>query len=189
MVSSPWKPLIDLLTTFVHLFKQLSSSINTIGMYCSWRRWTVRPRDEPALVWNVHISPRTKAKHLVEILAEAGESVWLSTVKQGLSQEELLLQKEHRKKTLEFVDAHRGKELIFGDLFCDLRKLKLNFLAILTIITFGLQREKLASLRSPSQMTNMSIMLSGCFAAGGTGTLHKIDAEILKQHLKTSARK
>ena len=42
-----------------------------------------------------------------------------------------------------------------------------------------------------------SIMLSGCFAAGGTGALHKIDGimrqekdvDILKQHLKTSVRK
>lgn len=42
-----------------------------------------------------------------------------------------------------------------------------------------------------------SIMLWGCFAAGGTGPLHSIDGimkkehyvEILKQHLKTSARK
>ena len=41
-----------------------------------------------------------------------------------------------------------------------------------------------------------SIMLLGCFAAGGTGALHKIDGmrtehyvDILKQHLKTSARK
>ena len=40
-------------------------------------------------------------------------------------------------------------------------------------------------------------MLWGCFAAGGTGALHKIDGimrkenyvDILKQHLKTSARK
>ena len=41
-----------------------------------------------------------------------------------------------------------------------------------------------------------SIMLWGCFAAGGTGALHKIDGImrrkivcILKQHLKTSVRK
>ena len=42
-----------------------------------------------------------------------------------------------------------------------------------------------------------SIMLCGCIAAGGTGALHKIDGimmveiyvDILKQHLKTSARK
>ena len=41
------------------------------------------------------------------------------------------------------------------------------------------------------------IMLWGCFAAGGTGALHKIDGfmrkendvDILKQHLKTSVRK
>ena len=42
-----------------------------------------------------------------------------------------------------------------------------------------------------------SIMLWGCFAAGGTSALHKIDGimsqenyvDILKQHLKTSVRK
>ena len=42
-----------------------------------------------------------------------------------------------------------------------------------------------------------SIMMWGCFAAGGTGALHKIDGiirkehcvEILELHLKTSARK
>jgi hypothetical protein len=42
-----------------------------------------------------------------------------------------------------------------------------------------------------------SIMLWGCFAAGGTDALHKIDGimweenyvDILKQHLKTSVRK
>ena len=42
-----------------------------------------------------------------------------------------------------------------------------------------------------------SIMLWGCFAAGGTGELHKIDGimrrenvvDTLKQHLKTSVRK
>ena len=43
----------------------------------------------------------------------------------------------------------------------------------------------------------VSIMLWGCFAAGGTGALHKIDGimrrdnyvDILKHHLKTSVRK
>ena len=42
-----------------------------------------------------------------------------------------------------------------------------------------------------------NIMLWGCFAAGGTGALHKIDGimrhekyvDILKQNLKTSVRK
>ena len=41
-----------------------------------------------------------------------------------------------------------------------------------------------------------NIMLWGCFAAGGTGALHKIDGDmreenyvdILKQHLKTSVK-
>ena len=32
-------------------------------------------------------------------------------------------------------------------------------------------------------------MLWGCFAEGGNGALHKIDVDILKQHLKTSVRK
>ena len=44
---------------------------------------------------------------------------------------------------------------------------------------------------------NGSIMLWRCFAAGGTGALHKIngimrsenDVDIMKQHLKTSVRK
>ena len=47
------------------------------------------------------------------------------------------------------------------------------------------------------QHRGVSIMLGGCFAAGGTGALHKIQdimrmenyVDILKQHLKTSVRK
>ena len=47
------------------------------------------------------------------------------------------------------------------------------------------------------KLGGVSIMLWGCFAAGGTGALHKIDSiirqdkyvDILKQHLKTSVRK
>lgn len=69
----PWKPLMGSLTTFLHLFKQLSTSTNTIktvGMsshhYCPWSRRVLCPRDEPALVRNVHISPTAKAKRPCE---------------------------------------------------------------------------------------------------------------------------
>ena len=57
----------------------------------------------------------------------------------------------------------------------------------------------LAILRTPSHVKygGGSIMMWRCFTAGGTGALHKIDGiirkghyeEILKQHLKSSARK
>ena len=47
------------------------------------------------------------------------------------------------------------------------------------------------------EVRGCSIMLGGCYAAGGTGALHKIDGimreenygDILKQQLKTSVRK
>ena len=77
---------------------------------------------------------------------------------------------------------------------------------------FGGTRGRLASRRTPSQPWSTgvaasccgggSIMLWGCFAAGGTGALHKIDGIMrwdnyvdgqlcgyMKQHLKTSVRK
>lgn len=61
-------------------------------------------RDEPALVRKVHISPRTKTKDLVKMLAEAGESgsffyCETSSVptwhERPLFQKEPLLQKKH----------------------------------------------------------------------------------------------
>ena len=66
----------------------------------------------------------------------------------------------------------------------------------MTIILFGGKRGGIASRRTPSQPWS-SNMLWGCFAAGGTGALHKIDGimrrehfvDILKQHLNTSVRK
>lgn len=89
---------------------------------------------------------------------------------------------------------HKGtKTLIFVDMSCGLTKLKLKCLAITTMITFGGKREKLVSLRTPSQMQMMAASCcGGCFATGRTGALHKIDSIIkkeLKQHLKTSAKK
>uniref|UniRef100_A0AAR2L3C6 Transposase Tc1-like domain-containing protein n=1 Tax=Pygocentrus nattereri TaxID=42514 RepID=A0AAR2L3C6_PYGNA len=80
------------------------------------------PRDERALVQNVHINPITKAKGLVKMLAEAGKSVSLSTVKRVLYRHGLkghstrkkpLLQKKHKKARLMFANAHRDKDLNF----------------------------------------------------------------------------
>ena len=79
---------------------------NVQPSYRSGRRRVLRPRDERALVRNVHINPRTKAKDLVKTLAEDGKSVSLSTVKQVLcrhgrkghtARKKPLLQKKHKK--------------------------------------------------------------------------------------------
>ena len=70
----------------------------------------------------------------------------------------------------------------------------------MTIVMFGGERGRLACQRNTIPTVKHrggSIMLWGCFAAGGTGALHKIDGitrqkhyvDILKQHLKTSVRK
>ena len=66
------------------------------------------------------------------------------------------------------------------------------------ILLFGVSLEKKeGGLQAEEHHPKNSITLWGCFAAGGTGALHKIDGimrkdnyvDILKQHLKTSARK
>ena len=72
----------------------------------------------------------------------------------------------------------------------------------MTSVMFGGKRGRLAIRRTPSPTPTVkhggsSIMLWRCFAAGGTGALHKIDGimrrdnyvDILKKHLKTSVRK
>ena len=55
-----------------------------MSLYRSGKRQVLCPRDERALVRNVRINPRTKAKYLVKMLAETGKGVLLSTVKRDL---------------------------------------------------------------------------------------------------------
>ncbi|KAI4889187.1 hypothetical protein NFI96_032652 [Prochilodus magdalenae] len=140
---------------------------NVQPSYRSGRKKVLCPRDERALVRSVHINPRAKAKDLVNMMAEAGKSVSLSTVKRVLYRHGLkghsarkkpLLQTKHKKARLMFANAHREKDLNFW-------------------------RHVLWSDETNDHR--------------GTGALHKIDGimrkehyvEILKQHLKTSARK
>ena len=73
-------------------------------------------------------------------------------------------------------------------------------MAIMTIIMLWRKKREACKLKITFPTVKHeggSIMLWGCFAAGGTGVLHKIDGimreendvDILKQHLKTSVRK
>ena len=141
------------------------------------------------------------------MLAETGKT--LSTVKQVLYHHELkgysgrrkpLLQNHHKKARLQFATAHGDKNLNFWRhvLWSDETKIEL----------FGhndkryIWKKKGEALKPQNTIPTVkygggSIMLWGCFAAEGTGALHKIDGimrkehfvDILKQHLKTAARK
>ena len=144
------------------------------------------------------------------MLEETDTKVSLSTVKRVLYRLNLkgrsawkkpLLQNRHKKARLRFANAHGDKDRLFGEMSSGLMKQKCNCLAIMTIVMFGGKRGKLASRRTRTNPTvkhgGGSIMLWGCYAAGGTGARHKIDGimsqendvDILKQHLKTSVRK
>uniref|UniRef100_A0AAZ3S8D9 Transposase Tc1-like domain-containing protein n=1 Tax=Oncorhynchus tshawytscha TaxID=74940 RepID=A0AAZ3S8D9_ONCTS len=174
----------------------------------SGRRRVLSTRDEYNLVRKVQINPRT-VKNLVTMLEEMGTKVSISTVKRVLYRHNLkgrsarkkpLLQNRHKKATIRFTTAHGDKDRTFwrNVLWSDETKIEL----------FGhnyhryVWRKKGAACKPKRTIPTVKhrsvrIMLWGCFAAGGTGALHKIDGimrqenyvDILKQHLKTSVRK
>ena len=101
--------------------------------------------------------------------------------------------KSNRKKPDYSLEMHTGtKILIFRDMSCGLMKLKLNCLAIMTIVTFRGRRAKLVSLRTPSQLWSIGLAAScclGCFEQfesesefeRGTGAYHKKDGIMRKE--------
>ena len=132
---------------------------NVQPSYRSGRRRILNPREERFLVWNVRINPRTTAKDLVKMLAETGKTV--STVKQVLYHHEIkgysvrrkpLLQNHHKKA------RHVDKNLS-GDMSCGLTKQRLNCSAIMINGIFGRKRAKLWSLRTPSQLWSMGVVV------------------------------
>lgn len=94
--------------------------------------------------------PQNKSKGLCE---DAGCQIspvptW---AKRLLSVEETITPKETLKKPDYIFKIHKGTTaLIFGDIYSCLKKLKINWLVIMIIVTFEVEREKLASLKTPS---------------------------------------
>ena len=139
----------------------------------------------------------------MKVLEETDTKVSISTVKQVLYRHSLKgrsARKKPLKARLRFETAHGDKYRTFwrSVLWSDEMKIQL----------FGhndhcnVWRKKEEACKPKNTIPTVkhgggSIMLWGCFAAGGTGALHKIDGNIkkgkyvaiFKQHLKTSVRK
>ena len=142
----------------------------------------------------MQITPRTTAKDLVKILEETGTKVSISTVKLVLYQHNLkgrsarkkpLLQKPHKKARLRFATAHGDKDGTFcrNVLWSDETKITL----------FGhndhhyVWRRKGDSCKLKNTIPTVkhggcSSTFWRCFAAGGTGALHKIDGIMRKEN-------
>jgi hypothetical protein len=152
----------------------------------------------------------SKEHLLVKMLEETGTNVSISTVKRVLYQHNLkchsamkkpLLQNCHKKARIRFATAHGDKDRTFwrNVLWSDETKIELfghNDDRYVWRVKGEACKPKNTILTAKHGVGSI-IMLWGCFAAGGTGTHHKIDGmmrtenyvDILKQHLKTSVRK
>jgi transposase len=170
--------------TTVRKYKQHGT---TQQSYRSRRRRVLSTRDERTLVWKVQINPRTAAKDLVKTLEETGTKVSISTVKRvlcrhnrkGRSARKKPLLRKHHKTWLWFATAHGDKDRTFwrNVLWSDETKIE----------PFGhndhryVWRRKGVACKPKNTIPTVkhrdgSIMLWGCFTAGGSGALHKIDS-------------
>uniref|UniRef100_A0AAZ3Q7D7 Transposase Tc1-like domain-containing protein n=1 Tax=Oncorhynchus tshawytscha TaxID=74940 RepID=A0AAZ3Q7D7_ONCTS len=172
----------------------------TQPLYRSGRRRVLSPRDDRTLWRKVQIIPRTTAKDHVKMLEETGTKVSISTVKRVLyrhnlkersAREKPLFQNRHKKARLWFATAH-------GEMSSGETKIELFDHNDHRYVW----RKKGEACKPKNIIPTVkhrggSIMLWGCFAAGGSGALHKIDGimreenyvDILKQRLKASVRK
>uniref|UniRef100_A0AAZ3PP18 Transposase n=1 Tax=Oncorhynchus tshawytscha TaxID=74940 RepID=A0AAZ3PP18_ONCTS len=171
---------------YKHIVRKYKRHGTTQPSYCSGRRCILSPRDERTLLRKVEINPRATAKDLVKMLEETGTKVSISTVKQVLYRHNLKghsarkkpqLQNRHKVR-LRFATAHGDKDHTFwrNVFWSDETKIEL----------FGhndhryVWRKKGEACKPKNTIPTLkngggSIMLWRCFAAGGTGALHKID--------------
>ena len=139
----------------------------------------------------MQINPRTTAKDLVKMLEETGTKVSISTVKQVLYQHNLngrsarktpLLQNHHNKARLRFATGHGDKDSTFlrNVLWSDETKIELSGHNDHCYVWRKKGEACKPKNTIPTVKPGGSIMLWGCFAAGGTGALHKIDGIMRK---------